>query len=345
MPPRSPHSPPNTPRLPPQITYIHRKTNAFFSIEKVFRLVAGNITAGGRWKTEDVTVPRPGFSPAVLLENIRFVRRLESDIFHITGDVHYVALGLPRDKTILTIHDLVFMYQTRGPKRWILQRLLLKWPLRRVKIVTTVSEQTKKDILRFSGCPEDKVVVIPNPLTGKITHSEHPFSAGKPVILFIGTTPNKNLDRVIPALQDLPCRLSIIGKLPEGTSDRLRAAGIDFTNTFGLSDDEMDRQYAEADIVLFPSTFEGFGLPIIEAQTAGRVVVTSRLSPMKDVAGDGACLVDPYDVASIREGIISVIRQPDYRQRLIENGLANIRRFDPGAIALRYEEVYKSILS
>lgn len=297
------------------------------------------------WSTTDVVLPRGGFSFAVLRDNLRFVRRLRADIFHVTGDAHYVTLGLPADRTVLTIHDCVFMYQTRGVKRWILQQLLLKWPLRHVRLVTTVSEQTRKDILRFGGCSPDKVVVIPNPVTGKITYSKKPFPPEKPVILFIGTTPNKNLDRVIEALRGVSCQLSIIGKLPDGVAERITVAGIEWTNAFGLTDQEMDGQYAAADLLLFPSTFEGFGLPIIEAQTAGRPVITSDLSPMKEVAGDGACLVDPYDPDSIRAAVCKVAGDAGYRETLVEKGLINSKRYGAGIIASRYAEVYEQIIN
>lgn len=306
--------------------------------------MAEKIGADPAWVPEMVTLPYAGFSPAVLWKNIRFVRRLKADVFHVTGDVHYTTLGLQKKKTVLTVHDCVFMYSSTGMKRWLQQQLLLKWPLRNTRRVTTVSEQTKKDIVRFGGCREDKITVIPNPITGKITLHVKPFSAERPVILFIGTTPNKNLERVITALKGIPCVLDIVGRLPEGTAGQLTAAGITYTNAFGLTDEEMGQKYAAADMILFPSTFEGFGLPIIEGQTAGRPVITSNLSPMKEVAGEGACLVDPFNPDAIREAVLKVIGDEKYRQELVGAGLVNSKKYGVGLIASRYLEVYDSIM-
>jgi glycosyltransferase involved in cell wall biosynthesis len=96
-------------------------------------------------------------------------------------------------------------------------------------------------------------------------------------------------------------------------------------------------------MVLFASTYEGFGLPIIEAQATGRPVVTSRVTAMPEVAGDGACLVDPYDVASIRSGVLRVLGDRGYRDSLVHRGFENVRRFEPGRIAAQYARLYEEV--
>jgi glycosyltransferase involved in cell wall biosynthesis len=335
--------------MSPRIAFVFRRSAVFFSIENIFRNIIRQIgnhpfPEGYAWVAAEKVVPREGLAPSGILANIRFVRKLRADIFHVTGDIHYITLFLPSKRSILTVHDCVFMYNNKGIKRWILQLLMLKWPVRHCQRITCVSEQTKKDILRFTGCPENKVVVIPNPVNQRISRTHRDFETDRPVLLFVGTTPNKNLDRVMDALDGIPCMLDIVGRLDPVMEQRLTERRIAYRNSFDLTEEQVFDKYNGADIILFPSTYEGFGMPIVEGQKAGRPVITSRLSPMQEVAGDAACLVDPYDAGSIREGILKVIRDPAYRQQLVTAGLENSRRFDLETVTRQYEELYKNII-
>lgn len=327
----------------PVVCLLFRKPVAhFFSIEKVFNAIAENLPS-------EITVRKnfvPFYSSSLrnVLRNLFFGKKLQADIYHVTGDVHYMAMAFPKQRTILTIHDCVFLYKDTGIKKWFFHRLFLKWPVAACRIVTTISEQSKRDIIRFSGCDEEKIIVIPNMVGKSITHTVRTFNQSKPVLLFIGSTPNKNLDRTIVAIKDLDCVLDIVGKIPAETWLLLKQNNINFKNSFELSEQDLADKYTNADIILFPSLFEGFGLPIVEGQKAGRAVITSNISPMKEVAGEGACLVDPHDAASIREGLLKVINDEAYRNAIVAKGLENVQQYTAAAIGERYLTVYRKIL-
>jgi glycosyltransferase involved in cell wall biosynthesis len=124
----------------------------------------------------------------------------------------------------------------------------------------------------------------------------------------------------------------------------LQDHNINYSLSANISDSQLIQEYRNADMVVFTSTYEGFGLPIVEAQTTGRPVVTSNVYSMPEVAGETACLVDPYQVESIRMGIQRVIADTVYRQKLITSGFKNIKRFKPQYIAAQYVKLYEELI-
>lgn len=267
----------------------------------------------------------------------------QKEVNHVTGDIHYLGIFLRKRKTVHTIHDCVFLDRSIGFKHKILKLFWMSIPVKNCVFITAISESTKKEILKYSNCDPQKIVVIPVAISERFRRTNKIFNKSKPIILQIGTARNKNLPRLISALENVSCQLHIVGKFEKEYERQLKKCGIDYKYQWGLTEDEIIGKYQEADIISFTSTYEGFGMPILEAQATGRVIVTSNIFSMPEVAGDGACLVDPFNVQSIKQGIIKVIEDDHYREKLICNGYENIKRFQPDRIANLYLDLYMRI--
>lgn len=270
-------------------------------------------------------------------------RQAQGDVNHVTGDTHYLTFFLDRARTVLTIHDLVSLQRLRGVKRWLLWVLWYWLPVKRSRKVVTISECSRQALLKSVHCNPNKVQVIHCPVSAEFHPRSLHWNAARPRILQIGTTPNKNIERVAEALSGIPCCLVVVGPVTQAQVAALVQHGIEYENFVGLSRAALVEEYVKADMLLFVSTYEGFGLPIVEANAVGRPVVTSNLSSMPEVAGAAACLVDPYRVETIRAGVLKVIEDAGYREQLIEAGYANVKRFQAETVAAQYAALYREI--
>ena len=326
-----------------KLLFVERKPSESVSIERVFEQIAKHLPVD-RFEIEVQKMPY-GNGVFGTMMNLVFFKPKPADIYHITGQVHYIALRLPKDKTVLTVHDLVFLHIRRGVRRFVLKWLLIKLPLKRLNYITAISHTTKNEILENVPLEKSRIRVIENPLIdGFRPDPEKPFDENYPLVLQIGTAENKNLANLIQALEGIDCRLRIIGRLDAKIIESLDRCSIDYQHTLGLDQESIAEEYRNADIVAFCSTYEGFGLPIIEAQAMRKPVITSDREPMKSVADSGACLVDPDDISSIRAGIVKIISDGGYRTELVRLGTLNIRRFSPQAVASQYAELYDEVL-
>ncbi len=329
-----------------KIVYIERKFLEFVSIEKVFRQIAESLSVEKFQYTFEQL--KFGNNLSGLIKNLVSYSKPSADIYHITGHIHYLALKFPKERTVLTIHDLGFLHNRKGLRRYFLKKILLDLPVRKLKYITVISKATKDEIIFYTNCDVNKIRIIENPLFsnfGKKRKSrKKEFNKNCPTILQIGTSPNKNVTRLIEAVKDIKCKLNIVGRLDDEQKDLLKKFDVNFENSFDLNDDEMLDKYEKADIVAFCSTYEGFGLPIIEAQATSTPIISSNISPLKEVAGNGALLVDPKSSEEMHRGILRIIEDVNYRADLVNKGLENIKRFDSKKIAEQYEKLYQEIL-
>jgi glycosyltransferase involved in cell wall biosynthesis len=278
-----------------------------------------------------------------LANTVFAARQRHTDVVHVTGDIHYATYLLRRSRTVLTVLDCG--HQRRGAiGSWLYDALWFRLPARRVAIITVSSDVVYRDLRRLVTFPARNIRMVPISIDGDFRRSPRRFDDEYPEVLQIGTGPNKNVPRLVRALSGLSCRLHLVGPLTPELRNEIVQAGVVYRHSVNLSQDEIVQAYQQCDLVALCSTFEGFGMPIVEAQATGRPVVTSALSSMPEVAGDAACLVDPYDVESIRQGIRRIIADAAYRSELVERGYHNARRYSPEPIAALYAEIYRELV-
>ena len=189
-----------------------------------------------------------------------------------------------------------------------------------------------------------KIHVVYNPVNILIQPDlNFEFNTLRPRVLLMGTKSNKNIERSILALKGLQLEAIIIGKLDKNQKRMLKDHSISYVNYEKLSFKEVTECYKKSDILCFPSLYEGFGMPIIEAQAVGRPVLTSNSGAMREVAGKAAYLADPYDVEDIRAGILKIINEKLYREGLISCGFDNVKRFSLNRTIKSYVSLYEKM--
>lgn len=324
-----------------KLTFFHRDCRpGVFSIEEVFKRVRQHLPV--EIDIHDYILPASTWPERI--KAVRDVKKHISEVNHITGDVNFLALGLPPDKTIITVHDIGHYEQTlKGWKRFIYGQIWFSRPLKRVKYITTISNVSKQKLIDYFHINPGKIQVIHNPLPEGFAYEPKEKIHDKPKILQIGGGENKNVERLIEAIKGLSCELMLIRKPNDRLKKMMRDAKVDYNFYYNLSYEQVYQKYVESDMLYFASTYEGFGVPILEAQCTGRPVLTSNLEPMPEVAGEGALFVDPYNISEIRAGIIKIIEDNNYRMQLISTGKENIKRFDPEKIARQYYKLYKEV--
>jgi len=323
------------------IHFLRKPTVGSHSIERLFTDVRAALP-----RDIDCIVRVSGFLGHGLfrcLYNICEAGWRRGQVNHVTGEVHFLVLGLPSDRTILTVHDCGNLHRLKGWRLFVLRVLWFTWPLRRVRLVTTISEATRRELIDMAGISPDRVRLVYNCVSPDFRPVPKEFNQDCPRILLLGTAPNKNLERMAEALAGINSSVELIGRPSPDQTAVFAKHNVGLIVRGGVSNEQIVEAYQRCDLLLFASTYEGFGLPIIEAQAVGRPVVTSNCSSMAEVAADSACLVDPFDVSSIRAGVQRVIGDPVFRAELVRRGFENQSRFSAAEVAAQYAALYREV--
>lgn len=326
------------------VLVIRRHAPRQFGVERVFRDVADALPLDIQASLIEVPYASRGILPRI--GNILFTARLRADVVHITGDIQYCALAVRPSRCLLTVLDLVSLWRLTGWRRRILLLLWYRLPVRRVAAVSTISGAVRDELVGLLSGAREKTTVIGCPVGKEFAAA--PDGTAEPEVfqvLLVGTSPNKNIERVATALRGLPLHIHVVGNLHDEQRRLMDRLGLSYTQTAGLSDAEMRSSYQRSSVLVFASTYEGFGLPILEAQACGTPVVTSCIPPMRDVAGGAAILVDPHDTVSIRRGVEAMMSDAGLRVRLRYAGRLNADRHSPDRIAAQYGESYRRLSS
>ncbi len=307
-----------------------------------------------------------GYSVAELTRFSWRLMRDRLDLFHAT---HYVIPPLYRARAVVTIHDIIhLLYPQFLPNRAALlyARVMIRRALRRADRIITVSYNSKRDLVDYFGIAPARIDVVYNgvarlfhPNIGREERDrvEAKYGLPRPYLLFLGgEKPHKNVRNVIRAYGEarreraLPHALVLAGPMPKNRS-RVEAliAALELDSrvfrTGVVAEEDLPGLFAGADAFLYPTLYEGFGLPVVEAMACGVPVLTSSTSALQEIAGGYAYMVDPMDVEAIARGIVDLATDPARRAEFADLGKRRARDFSWDKAAEQTLKVYAEALS
>jgi len=311
-----------------------------------------------------VLEPSPNYSIREQIHVPWVLRRERPDLFHAP---HYVLPAAIHCHSVVTIHDCIhLMFPQYLPNRmaYAYARAQMWTAAHRSDCILTVSDASKRDILHLFNIPPEKIVVVYNAIDAHFSLTPPPDAVARVreryqldhrFLLYVGNIkPHKNLVRLIEAFSELrtgdleDVKLLIIGdeisKLPALRHAVHRHKLHKHVRFLGyVPDDQLAVLYRLAAVFVFPSLYEGFGLPPLEAMASGTPVVVSNVSSLPEVVGDAAVLVDPHDIDSIVDGLRCVLTNPTRADDMRRKGLERAREFSWERSVARTLEVYKRI--
>jgi len=290
------------------------------------------------------------------------LRKHPVDIYHFPNFI--VPIVFPY-KTVVTIHDLNFL---RFPKSFTLRTYLalatqIRLSAQKADAIIAVSESTKLDIVEMLKIPEKKVTVIYNGVNERFKSPQKQMDVKvikqkyglDNYILCVGSiVPQKNLVRLLNAFALLKksntiYQLAIVGGSAwksEAVLKEIKRLNLsrEVIMTGYVSDDDLPLIYSGATVFVYPSLYEGFGLPVLEAMACGTPVITSNVSSLPEVSGSAAILVDPYNIDEISEAMRRVVQDKNLQQELIDKGLEQVKKFSFNKMAKETFIIYEQLI-
>lgn len=303
-----------------------------------------------------------GFYEKCYIPNLMQKERV--DLYHIPQN----GIGFPFNwdlNTIVTIHDLIPYTMPETVGKGYLERFLKDMPniISSTKGILTVSEYSKKDILKFfPSFPEEDIIVTPlaansnfKPIPKDICENyiKSNFNISDPYILYIGGfSKRKNVEGLIRAFSNIyknfsyPCKLLLCGSLrDEGNNlkELVYSLGLseEILFTGYINDIDLPILYSAAEVFVYPSFYEGFGLPPLEAMSCNTPVITSNLTSIPEVTKDSALLIDPNNTSQLEEALLKVIEDKDFAKILGKKGYIESQNFSWQNTAQKTLEAYK----
>ncbi|GAB1446278.1 glycosyltransferase [Flammeovirgaceae bacterium] len=318
--------------------YFRNPSPSNYSIENVFSTVSEQLS-------DEVDIynhyTTRNFDPLSIFE----VSKHEANIYHITGAVNYLALGLPSKSTVITVHDIGHYTETlKGLKKYIYKELFWRIPLGKTNKITAISNFTRESLIEYFNIDPDRIKVIYKPVNPLFKLSEKRIVNSRPVIMQIGAGKNKNIETLLKAVVGLDVHLLLVSKPNEDIVSTLNALNISFEFRYNLTETELYKAYHDCDILYFGSTYEGFGLPVIESQVVGRPVIISDIPTLKEIAGASAFQTELNNSESVRQGIVDLISNYETYLKYVDLGKKNASRFSVSTIANQYLELYNEMM-
>jgi glycosyltransferase involved in cell wall biosynthesis len=354
-------------RQPSMRLYADRLGNALVNEGVAVTRLRPPAVVPAAWQSRSATWAKLDIHVGRFVVYPRLVRNLTTDVIHVIDHGQaYLLNGLDARRTVVTCHDVILLALAHGRigsaavPPVALQILTLSLELmKRAAAIVADSEQTKRDLVSFIGLPANRIIVIApglnQPFAPDVERGakfRERFKLGQgPLVLHIGRTFYKNISGVLRVIhrlrvEGIPARLVRTGRPISGV-ERALAERLKITDAVvelgGVPDEMLPALYNASDLLLFPSLYEGFGWPPLEAMASGTPVVCSRSGSLGDVVGTAALTADPEDTENLAWHAASVLTNEPLRASLIARGLAHAEQFSWSRAAKELIAVYRNV--